>query len=66
MSERPADTSYAELIARLPIVRGAVRREREACARVAERLAWSNQNTWALGPEQNCMRVAAALRAREK
>jgi hypothetical protein len=34
----------------------------ERCAQVAERMAWSNKNTQHLGPEQNCVAVAAAIR----
>lgn len=34
----------------------------ERCAQVAEQMAWSNKNTRHLGPEQNCVAVAAAIR----
>lgn len=38
--------------------------EREACAKVAEDAAWTNPNTRMLGPEKNCLDIAAAIRAR--
>src|SRR5687768_4722557 len=39
--------------------------ERERCAKVADRMAWSHSNTHMMGPEQNCVRVAEAIRALE-
>lgn len=35
----------------------------EAAAKVADSAAWGNKNTQYLGPEQNCVRVAGAIRA---
>lgn len=45
------------------IEQAAEQRGIERAAKVADRLAWSNGNTQFLGPEQNCVRVAAAIRA---
>lgn len=38
--------------------------EREACARCCETFAWMHPNASLLGPEQNRMDCAAAIRAR--
>lgn len=35
----------------------------EEAARVCERIAWSNKNTYALGPELNAANCATAIRA---
>lgn len=43
----------------------ALREERERAAKIAERLAYSNQATPYLGPELNCLRVAAAIRGED-
>jgi len=40
--------------------------EREACAKLAENLAYTNPATKYLGPELNCLRVAAEIRAQTK
>jgi len=38
--------------------------ERAACAKLCKDIAWSNQNSPILGPENNCMRCAAAIMER--
>lgn len=43
-------------------IRAAVAEERERCAGICERVAWSNANTPILGPEQNAIKCANVIR----
>lgn len=44
--------------------RAAVIQEREECAKIADKIAWSHENTRFLGPELNCSKVAREIRGR--
>ena len=41
-----------------------IKAERIACAKLCKDIAWSNQNSHMLGPENNCMRCATAIMER--